>query len=204
MFICIEGNIGSGKTTLAKELSKRLKAAYLPEKFEENTLLPLFYQDRKTYAFPTEYSFLIERQKQLSNHFKLLKKGKTTVSDFHFDKCLCFAKTNLEDDDYHFFKKHFKPLRKTLPTPDLVVYLDTTTELLEKNIHKRGREIEKSLKKTYLARLKKTLDKYYMVNGNINTVVLSLTIKEYTAATLEACCKEILEVLENIKNKSAV
>ncbi|MDF2453904.1 MAG: Deoxynucleoside kinase [Bacteroidota bacterium] len=90
-------------------------------------------------------------------------------------------------------------MRKTLPTPDLVVYLDTSTELLEKNIHKRGREIEKSLKQTYLRRLKKTLDKYYMVNGRINTVVLSLTIKEYNASTLETCCKEILEILQKIK-----
>ncbi|MBC7694737.1 MAG: deoxynucleoside kinase [Burkholderiales bacterium] len=199
MFICIEGNIGSGKSTLAKALSKKLKAAYLPEQFEDNTLLPLFYNDNETYAFPTEYSFLIDRQKQLTNHFNTLKKGTITVSDFHFDKCLCFAKTNLSADDFVFFKKHFKPLRKTLPTPDLVVYLDTSTELLVKNIHKRGREIEKSLKQTYLRKLKKTLDKYYMVNGKINTVVLSLTIKEYNAATLETCCKEILEIIQKIK-----
>lgn len=199
MFICIEGNIGSGKSTLAKALAKKLKATYLPEQFEENTLLPLFYNDNKTFAFPTEYSFLIDRQKQLTNHFRSLKKGTYTISDFHFDKCLCFAKTNLEPLDFHFFKKHFKPLRKTLPTPDLVVYLDTSTELLVKNIHKRGREIEKSLKQTYLKRLKKTLDNYYMVNGKINTVVLSLTIKEYNASTLETCCKEILEILQNIK-----
>ncbi len=199
MFICIEGNIGSGKSTLAKALAKKLKAAYLPEQFEDNTLLPLFYNDNETYAFPTEYSFLIDRQKQLTNHFNALKKGTVTVSDFHFDKCLCFAKTNLSTDDFSFFKKHFKPLRKTLPTPDLVVYLDTSTELLIENIHKRGRVIEKSLKQTYLRKLKKTLDKYYMVNGKINTVVLSLTIKEYNASTLETCCKEILEILQKIK-----
>lgn len=199
MFICIEGNIGSGKSTLAKTLAKKLKAAYLPEQFEDNTLLPLFYNDNETFAFPTEYSFLIDRQKQLSNYFRSLKKGTITVSDFHFDKCLCFAKANLKLDDFTFFKKHFKPLKKTLPTPDLVVYLDTSTELLEKNIHKRGRDIEKSLKQTYLRKLKKTLDKYYMVNGKINTVVLSLTIKEYNAATLENCCKEILEILQKIK-----
>ena len=70
MFICIEGNIGSGKSTIAKALAKKIKATYLPEQFEENTLLPLFYKDRATFAFPTEYSFLIDRQKQLINYFK--------------------------------------------------------------------------------------------------------------------------------------
>ena len=199
MFICIEGNIGSGKSTLAQALAKKLKATYLPEQFEDNTLLPLFYNDKETFAFPTEYSFLIDRQKQLTNYFKNIKKGTHTVSDFHFDKCLCFAKTNLSSKDYSFFKKHFKPLRKTIPTPNLVVYLDTSTDLLLKNIHKRGREIERSLKQGYLSRLKKTLDKYYMVNGKINTLVLTLTINEYNSVTIENCCKEILEVLKTKK-----
>lgn len=199
MFICIEGNIGSGKSTLAQALAKKIKATYLPEQFEDNTLLPLFYNDKETFAFPTEYSFLIDRQKQLTNYFKSIKKETTTVSDFHFDKCLCFAKANLSSNDYSFFKKHFKPLRKTIPIPDLVVYLDTSTDLLLKNIHKRGREIERSLKQGYLSRLKKTLDKYYMVDGKINTLVLILTINEYNDITLENCCQEILNVLKTKK-----
>jgi deoxyguanosine kinase len=199
MFICIEGNIGSGKTTLALALAKKLKATYLPEQFEENTLLPLFYNDPKTYAFPTEYSFLIDRQKQLSNYFSSVKKNSVTVSDFHFDKCLCFARANLTGKDFLFFKKHFKPLRKTIPTPDLVVYLDTSTDKLMKNIAKRGRKIEKSLKETYLQKLKKSLDTYYMVDGKVNTLVLILTIKEYNNDVLENCCKEIIEVIHNTK-----
>lgn len=199
MFICIEGNIGSGKSTLAKALAKKLKATYLPEQFEDNTLLPLFYNDNKTFAFPTEYSFLIDRQKQLTNYFNSIKKGTITISDFHFDKCLCFANANLSSKDFSFFKKHFKPLKKTIPTPQLVVYLDTTTELLTKNIQKRGRVIEKNLKKSYLEKLKKSLDRYYMLDGKINTFVLILTIKEYNASVLENCCKEIIEIIEKTK-----
>ena len=199
MFICIEGNIGSGKSTLAKALAKKLKATYLPEQFEDNTLLPLFYNDNKTFAFPTEYSFLIDRQKQLTNYFNSIKKGTITISDFHFDKCLCFANANLSSKDFSFFKKHFKPLKKTIPTPQLVVYLDTTTELLTKNIQKRGRLIEKNLKKSYLEKLKKSLDRYYMLDGKINTFVLILTIKEYNASVLANCCKEIIEIIEKTK-----
>jgi deoxyguanosine kinase len=199
MFICIEGNIGSGKTTLAKALAQKLKATYLPEQFEENTLLPLFYNDNKTYAFPTEYSFLIDRQKQLSNYFAKVKQNAITVSDFHFDKCLCFAKTNLSNKDFSFFKKHFKPLKKTVPTPNLVVYLDTTADLLIKNIENRGRTIEKKLKKSYLSKLKKSLDNYYKYDGGINTTVLILTINEYNSTILESCCKEILEIIDKTK-----
>ena len=200
MFICIEGNIGSGKSTIAKALAKKIKATYLPEQFEENTLLPLFYNDRKTFAFPTEYSFLIDRQKQLTNYFKNSKKNVITVSDFHFDKCLCFANANLTSKDFMFFKKHFKPLKKTIPTPNLIVYLDTTTHLLLDNIEKRGREIEKNLKQEYLRKLKKSLDKYYMVNGKLNTLVLILTINQYNSSTIDNCCNEIISTINNSLN----
>ena len=79
------------------------------------------------------------------------------------------------------------------------MYLDTTTELLTKNIQKRGRLIEKNLKKSYLEKLKKSLDRYYMLDGKINTFVLILTIKEYNASVLENCCKEIIEIIEKTK-----
>ncbi|MCF8424924.1 MAG: deoxynucleoside kinase [Bacteroidia bacterium] len=200
MFICIEGNIGSGKSTIAKALAKKIKATYLPEQFEENTLLPLFYKDRSTFAFPTEYSFLIDRQKQLINYFKEINKNIITVSDFHFDKCLCFAKANLSSKDFTFFKKHFSPLKKTIPTPNLIVYLDTHTNLLLDNIQNRGREIEKNLKQDYLRKLKKALDKYYMVNGKLNTVVLILSINQYNSSTIENCCNEIISIINNSLN----
>ena len=80
-----------------------------------------------------------------------------------------------------------------------MVYLDTTTDLLVKNIENRGREIEKKLKKSYLEKLKKSLDTYYMFDGKVNTTVLILTIKEYNVAILPQCCKEITEIIEKTK-----
>ena len=199
MFISIEGNIGSGKTTLAKVLAKQLKATYLPERFEENALLPLFYNDRKTFAFPTEYSFLIDRHKQLQTYFEANKKQRITVSDFHFDKCICFAKANLSQKDYQYFKKHFKALKASITQPDLVVYINTDVSLLVKNIKTRGRAIEKIIEPEYLFSLKKSLDNYYIVKYKSKTPVLVLTIDIYTDKTLQICCAKIIETLNQIK-----
>lgn len=198
MYICIEGNIGAGKTTLAKALAQKMNADFLAERFEENTLLPLFYQDKDTFAFPTEYSFLIDRQKQLVTYFNQLKPNTITVSDFHFDKCLCFGEANLSKKDFKFFQKHFQAIRQTIKTPNLVVYLDTTTDLLVKNIKKRGRDVEKNLKKSYLTSLKKALNKYYLKEGEINTTVLILTIKQYNLHSLNACCNEIIKLVKTL------
>lgn len=197
MFISIEGNIGSGKTTLAKALAKQLKATYLPERFEENELLPLFYNDRKTFAFPTEYSFLIDRHKQLKTFFDKPKKQSITVSDFHFDKCICFAKSNLKSKDYQFFKKHFKALQNSIIQPTLVVYINTEVPLLIKNIKTRGRAIEKTIETEYLLSLKKSLDNYYIVKDKSIAPVLVLTMNTYTEKTLKDSCKKIIETINN-------
>jgi deoxyguanosine kinase len=196
MFISIEGNIGSGKTTLAKALAKQLKATYLPEQFEDNELLPLFYNDRKTFAFPTEYSFLIDRHKQLQTYFRTKKKQQVTVSDFHFDKCICFAKANLSSKDYQYFKKHFKALQASITQPNLVVYINTEVPLLVKNIKKRGRAIEKTIATDYLLALKKSLDTYYVIKNKSKTPVLILTIDTYSDKTLQICCTKIIETLQ--------
>jgi 2-amino-4-hydroxy-6-hydroxymethyldihydropteridine diphosphokinase len=147
-YISIEGNIGSGKTTLAKALSNKLNAGFLPEQFEKNDLLPLFYADPETYAFPLEYSFLLSRFQQISDAFKGEKH--LIVSDYSIYKCLWFAKVNLSKKDYSFFKKHFYALEAHLPKPDLIVYLETSTGNLKKNIKTRGRAFEQKITGEYL------------------------------------------------------
>lgn len=196
MYICIEGNIGAGKTTLAKALAKKLNATYLPEQFEENTLLPLFYKNKKKFAFPTEYSFLIDRHKQLTTFFKNKKSKKIVVSDYHFDKCYCFAKTNLTKNDFVYFKKHFNAIQKTVNKPDLIIYINTDINNAKENIKTRGREIEKNIDIEYLKKIKKTLDNYYITNNNSKTKTLILTINSYTKTTLEKLCKEVLTFLD--------
>ncbi len=56
-FIVIEGNIGSGKTTLAKMLAAEMNAKLILEQFAENPFLPKFYGDQERYSFPLELSF---------------------------------------------------------------------------------------------------------------------------------------------------
>ncbi len=192
MYICIEGNIGAGKSTLARALAKKLNAHYLPELFEENTLLPLFYKNKKTFAFPTEYSFLIDRQKQLSHYFKAIQNNTITVSDYHIDKCLCFAEVNLSETDYSFYKKHFSAIKKTVKQPDLIVYLKVDVALIIDNIKKRGREMEQQIDVNYLKKLKIALDNYYLKQKN----TLVITINNYNPNTINNCCNEIITHLK--------
>jgi deoxyguanosine kinase len=158
MYICIEGNIGSGKTTLARALSKRRNAFFLAEQFEENPLLPLFYKNKRKMAFPLEYSFLISRYNQLHKYFKQKNNKQITVADFSLKKCLWFAKANLTGEEFKFYKEHFKVIESVSEKPDLMIYLNTHHKNLLKNIEKRGRSYEKNINKKYLQDVTKSYE----------------------------------------------
>ena len=66
-YIAIEGNIGSGKTSLSKLIAHDYNAKLILEQFEDNSFLPKFYNDPEKFAFPLEMSFLADRFQQLKN-----------------------------------------------------------------------------------------------------------------------------------------
>ena len=66
-YMAIEGNIGSGKTSLAHKIGDDFNAKLVLERFADNPFLPKFYADEERYAFPLEMSFLADRYHQLTD-----------------------------------------------------------------------------------------------------------------------------------------
>ncbi len=151
-FICIEGNIGIGKTTLVKKLAEHLGVFAFYEEFDENPWLPLFYENPDETALSLELSFLTDRIKQL-NKIKKEHGTKTMLSDYSLDKCLLFAETNLSETDFTQYKKLHQAVSKTIGQPSLVVVIHSETENLQKNIKERGRAYELKIESTYLDKL---------------------------------------------------
>ncbi len=153
-FICIEGCIGAGKSSLAKLLSKDMNARLILEEFEDNPFLPKFYKEPEKYAFQLELSFLAERYQQLKD--KLHTPDifhPQTISDYIINKSLIFAKNNLGKDEFSLYQKLFGIVDNSIPKPDLLVYLYLNTEQLKANIQKRGRDYEQDIKYDYLEKI---------------------------------------------------
>lgn len=153
-FIAIEGNIGAGKTTLAKKVSADFNARLILEQFAENPFLPKFYAEPEKHAFPLELSFLAERYQQLKNelsHQELFKQG--IISDYFFLKSLIFSRANLGDDEFGLYSKLFHIINDSLPKPDLFVYLYHDVDRLLENIKKRGRSYEQNISAEYLMKI---------------------------------------------------
>ena len=156
-YLVIEGNIGAGKTSLAKKISRETNARLILEQFNDNPFLPKFYDDKERYAFPVELTFLADRYQQLKNEIEQKDLFQTnTVSDYYFVKSLIFSRKTLKDDEYSLYTRLFDIIQQQLTLPDLYVFLHLETDRLLQNIKKRGRDYEKSITHEYLENITKS------------------------------------------------
>ena len=166
-FIVIEGNIGAGKTSLAKKIANDFNAKLIPEKFAENPFLPKFYKNPEKYSFPLELSFLADRYQQLKNEIRDRDLFKSfIVSDYYFTKSLIFAQNTLSDDEFQLYRRIFNIIYSSLPKPDLYVFLYLDINNLKKNINRRGRLYEKDIKPEYLDNIQKGYFEYMRLHDN--------------------------------------
>ena len=163
-FIAVEGNIGSGKTTLAKKMALDYNANLILESFARNPFLPKFYKDPNKYAFPLELFFMAERYQQLNKQNKDLFSEKI-ISDYFFGKSQLFAKNNLTNDEFSLFNRLFNIMFSSLRKPDIVVYLYANIHRLQLNIKKRGREFEQSITDNYLKDIQSTYLDYFSIQN---------------------------------------
>ncbi|HOY06571.1 MAG TPA: deoxynucleoside kinase [Saprospiraceae bacterium] len=174
-FIAIEGNIGVGKTTLCNRLAARFGCSLVLEQFTDNPFLPPFYEQPERYAFPVELFFMTERHKQLLEHFASPDLFTPfTVADYFFVKTLLFAKNNLSEEEFRLFQRLFSVLNATFPKPDLLLYLHRPVEVLLKQIHGRGREIERNISGTYLEEIQNAYFDYLKTETETPVVILEL------------------------------
>lgn len=172
-YIVIEGNIGAGKTTLSKMIAKEFNAKLILEQFADNPFLPKFYKEPDKYSFQLELSFLAERYQQLNKELTSRDLFRPfTVADYYFMKSLIFAQATLKEDEYNLYRQIFNIIYKSIPKPDLYVYLHVDVKNLAKNIAKRGRDYEKGISEDYLAKLQEGYFDFFKQQNDITYLVI--------------------------------
>jgi len=158
--IAVEGPIGVGKSSLVDLLATRFHARTIKEEVS-NPFLRDFYQDRPGASFQCQLFFLLSRLRQQQ---ELAQGGlfeDVTLCDYIFAKDKIFAYLNLSDDELIIYERLYPVLEEKVPKPDLVIYLQASTEVLLERIRRRSRDLERDIAEAYLAEVNRAYNYFF-------------------------------------------
>ena len=193
-YIAIEGPIGVGKTSLAELLSKELGARLVLEDFEENPFLPDFYNDPERFGFQTQLFFLLQRYRQQQDLRQVDMFQKLLITDYMFVKDRLFASLNLDDKEMHLYDTVASLLERNIIRPDLVIYLQADTDVLMKNIAKRGRNMERNVTWEYIDALNQVYTEYFFRYQDTPLVIINTDNIDFVENE-----KDLKEVMDYIR-----
>ena len=194
--IAIEGNIGTGKTTLCNMIQKDFNCRLILEQFADNPFLPFFYKNQERYAFPVELFFMTERHKQLQEQLAQTNLFQQLIlTDYFFIKTLLFAKNNLNSEEYRLFQRLFNILNTSFPKPELIVFLHRSVDKLLELIKKRGRSYEQEIAPSYLLEIQNTYFEYFRTEQSIP--ILIIDVEKLNFQNNEKHYKLILDAMQS-------
>jgi len=193
-YIAIEGPIGVGKTSLAELLSKELGARLVLEDFEDNPFLPDFYNDPERFGFQTQLFFLLQRYRQQQDLRQVDMFQKLLITDYMFVKDRLFASLNLDDKEMHLYDTVASLLERNIIRPDLVIYLQADTDVLMKNIAKRGRNMERNVTWEYIDALNQVYTEYFFRYQDTPLVIINTDNIDFVENE-----KDLKEVIDYIR-----
>ena len=172
-FIAIEGCIGAGKTSLVNLLGKQFDAQVVRELDSENPFINKFYQDRDSFGFQTQVFFLLNRYKQYTGLSQRDLFSSVVLVDYLFHRDRLFASLNLKDQELKLYDQIYSLLSNKVPKPDLVIFLQASTDILRSRVEKRGREYEAFMDPNYLDSVNKLFNNYFFYYAETPLLVIN-------------------------------
>ena len=172
-FIAIEGCIGAGKTSLVNLLGEQFDAQLIREVDDENPFISKFYQDRGSYGFQTQIFFLLNRYNQYMGLTQRNLFSSVVLVDYLFQRDRLFANLNLNDQELRLYDQIFSLLSNKVPKPDLVIFLQASSEVLRSRIEKRAREYEAFMDPDYLDNVNKSFNNFFFYYSETPLLVIN-------------------------------
>jgi len=137
-YIAIEGPVGVGKSSLADRLGARLDATIVLDE-TDNPFLIDFYAERAGAAFQAQLFYTLSRHRQQTALRQSDLFSQLTVCDYLFERDKIYAYLNLDDNELFIYQRLFELLAEDVRSPDLVIYLQSPTDVLRRRLRERAR-----------------------------------------------------------------
>jgi deoxyguanosine kinase len=137
-YIAVEGAVGLGKSLLADRLGARLDGAVVLDE-TENPFLADFYAERPGAGFQAQLFQTLSRHRQQAALRQSDLFSQLTVCDYLFERDKIYAYLNLDDNELFIYQRLYELLSQDVPVPDLVIYLQSPTDVLRKRLRERER-----------------------------------------------------------------
>ncbi|UCF31971.1 MAG: deoxynucleoside kinase [bacterium] len=160
-YIVVEGPIGVGKTSLVEMLGGEFGSRVVLERVDENPFLAKFYRNPSANAFQTQMFFLLSRYQQQKELAQQDLFSQSVICDYLFAKDRIFASVNLDEDEMSLYQQIFSMLDERIPRPDLVIYLQSPTEVLQQRIRMRGRSFERDISREYVEAVNQAYNRFF-------------------------------------------
>jgi deoxyadenosine/deoxycytidine kinase len=197
-YITVEGCIGVGKTTLARNIAQLFNYDMLLEQPEENPFLERFYRDPKSTALPTQLFFLFQRANQLQSLRQDDIFEPVRVADFLIEKDQLFARTTLDDDELNIYRQVYNKLVINAPRPDLVIYLQAPLDVLLDRIRQRGISAEQYITVDYLKALNDAYTEFFHFYDGAPLLIVNA--KDLNLAKNRDHFKQLVEYILTVKS----
>ena len=162
-FIGFAGNIGSGKTTFTRFISKSQNWIPFYEPVSDNPHLEDFYNDMPRWSFNLQVYFLhkrFEMHKKMSQMKMGVVQDRTIFEDKEIFAKNLYEMKKISQRDWENYSGLFDSMVSFLKKPDLVIYLKASTDILLKRIQSRNRDFEKNVDPGYIRTLNAAYDRW--------------------------------------------
>ena len=195
-YLVVEGPMGVGKTALARRLADSLDNQLLLERVADNPFLTRAYQHPGSTALAAQLHFLFEHVKQVRALRQADLFAPNQVADFLIQANKLYAEATLSPDELDLYYRIYNILVDGIPVPDLVIYLQSSVDVMIRRIRAQGRDHETKIDRDYLQRISEGYADFFYHYDASSLLIVNTTDLDFTGGSNDY--KVLLDYLDGL------
>lgn len=172
--------MGAGKSALARRLADSLDNQLLLERAADNPFLTRLYQHPGSAALAAQLHFLFEHANQVRALRQADLFAPNQVADFLVPANKLYAEATLSADELDLYYRIYNIMVENIPVPDLVIYLQSSIDMMIKRIRAGSKDNEMKIDREYLQRIADGYAEFFYHYDASSLLIVNTTDLDFT------------------------